>query len=180
MKTIKKTLRRFVNAALLFLIAVVLAPASGVQAQDVDENTDAVDQQRPMRRGINAEMRQQRALKTLDQMPDNASRFTLNSGKEMYFLEGELYTFAERESTFVAVPTNRLAARGPSGRGTAVRGQAGARQAKGAQWNNGPRSGPVNRKAVMNKANMNKANRQKATKRDAQWHRQHNRRFHQG
>ena len=170
MKTIKNTLRRVVTAALLFLIAVVIAPVTGIQAQDVNQNADKVDQQRPQRRGMNTDMRQRQTTKTLDAMPDNASRFTLNSGKEMYFLDGELYTFAERESTFITVPMNRLAARAPSGRGIAMRGQTGARQGKFARSNNGPRTRPVQRKAA----------RKRAAKRHAQWHRQHNCRFNHG
>lgn len=53
-----------------------------------------------------------RRLKTIDELPDSARTLTLENGKELYFHEGQFYTFAESRSKYVQIPQALFTAQG--------------------------------------------------------------------
>lgn len=129
------------------------------------------------------QQREQGSLKTLDEMPDTAAKFTLNNGREMYFLDGELYTFADRNSAFVVVPMDRIAARmNVVRKNTTRRWYAQKRfvQKRYTQKRFASKRHAQKRYAKKRYTSGRFASKRNIKKRHAQWHKKHRLCFHQG
>ena len=102
-----------VAAVGLFLATVVFGQsqdaknAGSEQNQEVSQDAEKSQARRGQRR------RRGRQPKTIDELPDGAQTLTMKNGKELYFHEGQLYTFAAARSKYVQIPQGVLT---PGGR----------------------------------------------------------------
>ena len=93
-----------VAAAGLFLATVVFGQSQDAEKTDAEQKqgiTQEVQENGPgrVKRG-----RRGRRLKTIDELPGSTQVLTLENGKEIYFHEGQLFTFAEARSKYVQIP----------------------------------------------------------------------------
>lgn len=106
-------------AGVVAAIGLLAATVVFGQSQDVgktdpeqkQEMTQETQKSTPVEQQRDRPGRRQR-LKTIDELPDGAQTLTLENGKELYFHDGQLYTYAASRSAYVQIPQALFTPRG--------------------------------------------------------------------
>ena len=88
----------------LFFATVVFGQSQDAGKTDAEPSEKIT--QEAQKDSLNGEHRghHRRRIKTIDELPYGAQTLTLENGKELFFHEGQLFTYAEARSTYVQIP----------------------------------------------------------------------------